>query len=265
MAVLDQIPIAIHTANGSTSTFSYQFFVPEAADLKVRTISPTGTNTLLADGVGYTPSGVGNPTGGSVALASSPAAGTVVMVYRETQLIRKVTWLASDDLPKAVLEADFDRPWRALQEILNGGRAATRIQVFDSLGNMVVDEGPVVGAASLAGGNQYVGAQAVGFATLVDAPTIAVDASLSNHYRVTLGGNRILANPTKLRDGVILNFWIKQDGTGSRTLTLGSKYKHAGGIAPVLTTTAGALDLLAYQYNQALDVLGFLGIQQDVR
>ena len=37
--------------------------------------------------------------------------------------------------------------------------------------------------------------------TLTDAATIATDASLGNLFRVTLGGNRTLGNPTNPVDG----------------------------------------------------------------
>lgn len=123
---------------------------------------------------------------------------------------------------------------------------------------------PTLGFAVLDGGNDYIGAQTVRFSTLTDAATIAVDASLSNHFLVTLGGNRTLANPTNLRDGGIYNFWIKQDGSGSKTLGYGSMYKWPGGTAPTLSTAAGALDLVIAQYNATLDILA-CAITKDIR
>ncbi len=84
--------------------------------------------------------------------------------------------------------------------------------------------------------------------TLTDGATIGVNAGLGNTFRVTLGGNRTLANPTNLTDGQRLYFRIKQDGTGSRTLTFGSMYKFPGA-SKTLTTTAGALDTVECQYD----------------
>lgn len=81
---------------------------------------------------------------------------------------------------------------------------------------------------------------------LTDGATITPDFSLGNNFSVTLGGNRTLANPTNLvagQSGVIV---ITQDGTGSRTLAYGSYFKFAAGTAPSLTTTASAVDVLAY-------------------
>lgn len=83
---------------------------------------------------------------------------------------------------------------------------------------------------------------------LLDGATINVNAAIGSTFRVTLGGNRTLANPTNLTDGQQLFFRIKQDGTGSRTLTFGSMYKFPGA-SKTLTTTAGALDTVECQYD----------------
>lgn len=91
--------------------------------------------------------------------------------------------------------------------------------------------------------------------TLTDAATINIDASLGNNFRVVLAGNRTLANPTGLIDGQVFNVRIKQDGTGSRTLAYGTKYKFPGGTAPVLSTAANALDFMSCQYDATDDTL----------
>lgn len=114
---------------------------------------------------------------------------------------------------------------------------------------------PVRDSARLSGGNSLTGAQTVAFVTLTDAEGIATDAALSNHFAVTLGGNRTLENPTNMRDGGIYNWRIKQDGTGSRTLAFGSKFKWPGGTAPTLSTAAGAIDRITGQYVAADDVI----------
>lgn len=81
---------------------------------------------------------------------------------------------------------------------------------------------------------------------LTDATSIATDLSLGNNFSVTLGGNRTLANPTNIvagQSGIIV---ITQNGTGSNTLAYGSYFKFPSGSAPTLTTTANAVDVLAY-------------------
>lgn len=92
----------------------------------------------------------------------------------------------------------------------------------------------------------YTAAQRGTVSPLTDGATITPDFAVANNFSVTLGGNRTLANPTNLvagQSGVIV---ITQDGTGSRTLAYGSYWKFSNGTAPSLTTTASAVDVLAY-------------------
>jgi len=87
---------------------------------------------------------------------------------------------------------------------------------------------------------------------LTDGATIAVDMSLGNNFAITLGGSRSLGDPTNVTAGQSGVIVITQDGTGSRTLAYaGTKYKFAGGTAPTLTTTAAAVDVLAYYCESA--------------
>lgn len=97
---------------------------------------------------------------------------------------------------------------------------------------------------------------------LTDAATIAVDASLGNRFRVTLGGNRTLGNPSNPGDGQQLVFELIQDATGSRTITLDTKYALGTDITSVtLTTTANKRDFLTAIYNSTADkwfIVGFV-------
>jgi hypothetical protein len=86
---------------------------------------------------------------------------------------------------------------------------------------------------------------------LTDAATIAADLSTIINGSVTLGGNRTLGNPSNTKNGQTGFIKFTQDGTGSRTLAYGSNWKFAGGTAPILTTAAGAVDLLFYQVISA--------------
>ena len=60
---------------------------------------------------------------------------------------------------------------------------------------------------------------------LTPGVTVNTDAALSNNFTLTAAQNFTLANLTNLTDGMILNFRIKQDATGSRVVTWGSKFK----------------------------------------
>ena len=79
---------------------------------------------------------------------------------------------------------------------------------------------------------------------LSDTATIATNCNLGNVHTVTLGGNRTLGAPTNIKPGATYIWNIKQDGTGSRTLAYNAVFLFPGGVDPVLTTTANALDTL---------------------
>jgi hypothetical protein len=79
---------------------------------------------------------------------------------------------------------------------------------------------------------------------LADGATITPDFKDGNVQTVELGGNRAIANPTNIKAGATYILIIKQDGTGSRTASWGSKYKFPGGTAPTLTTAANQADII---------------------
>lgn len=97
----------------------------------------------------------------------------------------------------------------------------------------------------------FTAAQRGGVSTLTDGATITANFALANNFSVTLGGNRTLANPSNQTAGQTGVITITQDGTGSRTLAYGSNWKFPNGTAPTLTTTANAVDVLAYYCESA--------------
>jgi hypothetical protein len=97
----------------------------------------------------------------------------------------------------------------------------------------------------------FTAAQRGGVSALTDGATITANFALANNFSVTLGGNRTLANPSNQTAGQTGVITITQDGTGSRTLAYGSNWKFPNGTAPTLTTTANAVDVLAYYCESA--------------
>lgn len=86
--------------------------------------------------------------------------------------------------------------------------------------------------------------------TLTDAATIATDASLANHFRVTLGGNRTLGNPTNPTDGQKVVWEVIQDGDGNRTLAYDTQFTFGTDVAScTVSTTASKRDFIGAIYN----------------
>jgi len=96
---------------------------------------------------------------------------------------------------------------------------------------------------------------------LTDAATIATDASTGNIFMVTLGGNRLLGNPTNPTDGQKCIWRLKQDATGSRTISLDTAFRLNTDLASItLTTTANKTDYLGAVYNgtdSTWDIIAF--------
>ena len=111
-----------------------------------------------------------------------------------------------------------------------------------------------LGAAGLTDVQTFTVAQRGAVTALTDGSTITPDFAAANNFSVTLGGNRTLANPTNLVAGQSGVIKITQDGTGSRTLAFGSYWDFAAGVAPTLTTTAAAVDILAYYVDSTTNI-----------
>lgn len=99
--------------------------------------------------------------------------------------------------------------------------------------------------------------------TLTDAASIStpcdyVDESNpgSNSFEVTLGGDRLLADPTGMKEGATYVWIVKQDATGSWKLTYGDAFLWAGGIPAVLSLDPGAVDIItAICLNEGTDLV----------
>jgi len=76
--------------------------------------------------------------------------------------------------------------------------------------------------------------------------TITLDFSADQNFVLTLTGNITLANPSTEAVGQSGFIAFIQDGTGSRTVTLGTDYETAAGAGLTLTSTASATDLVPY-------------------
>lgn len=109
----------------------------------------------------------------------------------------------------------------------------------------------------------FTGAVIPSVVALTDAATIAVNAALGNQFTVTLGGNRTLGNPTGAVNGQLLLFALRQDGAGSRTITLDTKFRLGADITSItLSTGANKTDYLGVRYHSSddtFDVISFVG------
>lgn len=80
---------------------------------------------------------------------------------------------------------------------------------------------------------------------LTSGATITPDGNSGFNFSLTIGTDATLANPSNFKVGQSGVIVITQDGTGSRTLAYGTNWKFPGG-SPVLSTAAGAIDVISY-------------------
>jgi hypothetical protein len=99
---------------------------------------------------------------------------------------------------------------------------------------------------------------AADYVALTDAATVDVDLSLGINFSLTIGGNRTLGAPSNTKNGQAGEIIITQDGTGSRTLAYHANWKFAGGSDPVLSTAAGAVDVLSYKVVNSTFIIAAL-------
>lgn len=127
------------------------------------------------------------------------------------------------------------------------------VQAFDGAGlSFKTDEGTDRMTISDAGAVDVVGtftaARGVGDTNTDTSNTGSVTLDFSTHQNhvLTLTGNVTLANPTTETVGQSGFIVFIQDGTGGRTVSLGTDYETAGGAGLTLSSTASATDVVPY-------------------
>ena len=76
--------------------------------------------------------------------------------------------------------------------------------------------------------------------------SVTLDFAANQNFVLTFTGNVTLANPSTEAVGQSGIIVCIQDGTGSRTLSLGTDYETAGGAGITLSTAASAVDVIPY-------------------
>lgn len=128
-------------------------------------------------------------------------------------------------------------------------QAATTIAEVKSTGIDVTGDIDATGALTAA----------IGYASTDTNATVTgsvtPDFSADQNFVWTLTGNVTLGNPTTESVGQSGFFVFIQDGTGGRTLSLGSEYKTAGGAGITLSTAASSIDVVPYIVSASGSIL----------
>ena len=85
--------------------------------------------------------------------------------------------------------------------------------------------------------------------------SVTLDFTANQNFVLTFTGNVALANPSTEQVGQAGVIVCIQDGTGSRTLSLGSQFKTVGDAGITLSTAANAVDIIPYFVSAADSIL----------
>jgi hypothetical protein len=133
--------------------------------------------------------------------------------------------------------------------IANGGTGqATAAAAIAALGGLPVAGGTMTG---------WIAPAAV---ALTYGTTVSVNAALGNVFNLTLtASTATIANPTNPVDGQTIKFRLTQGTGGSFTVAFGTAYDFGATGAPTLSTAAGKVDVLGFEYIASLTKWVFLG------
>ena len=211
--------------------------------------NPTNLTIKTASGTGFTPDqqkiyfayadGTNlneislDSLGGAIGTASLP---TVTVAKGGTGL----TSIGSANLPLKVNSGGSALEFGVLP-IAGGGTGAATL----AGANIVASNANTTFTKALRGSTQT--ANATGSTTL--------DFDTYQNFVLTFTGNVTLANPTTESVGQSGIIMIIQDGTGSRTLSLGTDYETAGAAGLTISTAASSVDILPYFVQAADNIL----------
>jgi len=220
---------------------TFREFDPQVADIQRRLVA-------LEQALGS--------TDGASASTTTPASSSGLATVRNELAAAISDYKRTDAAIQQQLSGDraaIDGGLEYLRSLIGDGLALVREEVNVLRG--LVNAATRAAAIGLSSVNVFTAAQVIDEVTLTDGATVTIDADVSNNFQLTLGGNRTIANPTNMRKGGVINLVLRQDGTGSRTVTWGSKWDFGAAGAPVLSTGANKVDFVSAYYNATADKL----------
>ena len=127
-----------YSANGSTTSFAYAFYIAAATELKVYIRSSTGTETLKTYNTHYTLTNIGVAGGGNVVFKTSPsdytpASGETVVVQRVVPLTQATDYVENDPFPAATHEAALDKLTYVAQQLQEEVDRSLKLSVTNTM------------------------------------------------------------------------------------------------------------------------------------
>lgn len=128
-----------YAGNGSTTTFSVNFYFIEQSHLKVILRSSAGVETVKTLSTDYSVTGAGVPSGGSITMVTAPAVGETLVIQRNVPLTQTTDYQPNDPFPANTHEQALDKLTMETQQLQLGVDRAIKFAETDStaLNNVV--------------------------------------------------------------------------------------------------------------------------------
>lgn len=121
-----------YAGTGSQTAFPFTFRVPKLTDLRVVVTGIDGTMYDLVAGVGYTATGIGLPSGGTVTTTAAPVVGETLTVMRVVSLTQELDLRNQGPYFAEDVEAALDRVTMATQQLQEAVNRAIKIPLTAS-------------------------------------------------------------------------------------------------------------------------------------
>ena len=108
-----------YSGNGSTTAFAYTYPINTTSEITVIERSATGAETVKSEGTGSANYGIADngAAGGTVTMVTAPAAGTTLIILRNTELTQETDYVANDPFPAETHEDALDKLQMQTQEL----------------------------------------------------------------------------------------------------------------------------------------------------
>lgn len=160
---------------------------------------------------------------------------------------RTTTWNSGDTLTASALNGEFNNLLNALA-LVDADISGSANIAASKLASTVVTTTGTQTLTNKTLTKPTVNGSTQAYTSDTDGATVTFDMTSSNVHTVTLAGNRTLA-VSNVSTGQWFTVILRQDGTGSRTVTWWGSIVWSGGSAPTLTTTANQWDIFVFVYD----------------
>ena len=109
----------IHSGDGSTTEFAFDFYISAEADLLVKETTVNGVESTKVLTTDYTINAGPWPTGGTVTFVAAPPNGYTVTFERDVNPTQATDYTENDDFPAETHEAALDKLTTLVQQLEN--------------------------------------------------------------------------------------------------------------------------------------------------